>query len=91
MSDDKLFERRLSFVEQEMEGEKIVTRHILEQTRRNGDDIAAMRVQLARIEGRYDRTDAEVRGLRSEVKAFRAEFPTIVAETVREVLRERDR
>lgn len=91
MSDAKLLKRRLSSVEQVVEGEKLVTRHILEQTRRNGDDIAAMRIQLARIEGRCDRTDAELRGLRSEVKAFRAEFPKIVAETVREVFGNRDR
>jgi hypothetical protein len=34
-------------VEREIEGEKLVTRHILEQTRRNGDDLAAMRAERA--------------------------------------------
>ena len=33
-------------LEQEVEGEKLVTRHILEQTRRNGDDLAAIKTRL---------------------------------------------
>ena len=32
------FEARVGVVEREVEGEKLVTRHILEQSRRNGDD-----------------------------------------------------
>ena len=35
------FEARVGVLEQEVDGEKLVTRHILEQTRRNGDDLAA--------------------------------------------------
>lgn len=98
MSDDKVLERRVAAVEQEVEGEKMVTRHILEQTRRNGDDIAAIRTQLARIEVRFDRTDremgalkAEFGGLRSEMRELRADLPGMIAETLREVLRERGR
>ena len=33
------FEARGGVLEREVEGEKLVTRHILEQTRRNGDDL----------------------------------------------------
>jgi hypothetical protein len=98
-------EQRVSALEQEVEGEKLVTRHILEQSRRNGDDLAAMRAQLGRMEQRQDRADLEVRALRSDFSALRNDFgalrtefgalrkelPTIVAETVREVLRERKR
>jgi predicted RNase H-like nuclease (RuvC/YqgF family) len=71
-------------------------RAILEQTRQNGNDIAAIRVQLGRIEQRVERTESEVRSLRSEFGQLRDEFgalrkelPVIVAETMREVLRER--
>src|SRR3954470_22758216 len=99
---DALLERRVRALELEVEGEKLVTRHILEQTRRNGDDIAAIRTQLARIEQRQDRMDIEIRALRTDFGALRAEFgalraefetlrqelPTIVADTLREVLRE---
>ncbi|NNM72172.1 hypothetical protein [Enterovirga aerilata] len=98
MSGQGTLERRVTTLEQEPEGGKLVTRHILEQTRRNGDDIAAIRTQLARMEARQDRTDAEIRAIRSDVaglkndmESLRSELPGMVAETMREVLRERDR
>lgn len=107
-SDYELLERRVSALERdagrlkvledEVEGEKMVTRHILEQTRRNSEDVAAMRKQLDRMETRQDRMEgdltglrSEVGGLRSEVRSLRVDLPGIVAETMREVLRERDR
>jgi hypothetical protein len=39
MAENEVRERRVTALEQEVEGEKLVTGHILEQTRRNGDDI----------------------------------------------------
>ena len=45
------FEARVGVLEREVEGEKMVKRHILEQTRRNGDDLAAIKTRLGRIEG----------------------------------------
>jgi hypothetical protein len=48
------FETRVGVLEREVEGEKMVTRHILEQTRRNGDDLAAIKTRLGRVEGRLD-------------------------------------
>jgi len=44
-------------LEQEVEGEKLVTRHILEQTRRNGDDLAAIKARLGRVEAKLDGVD----------------------------------
>jgi hypothetical protein len=88
MAESEVLERRVTALEQEVEGEKLVTRHILEQTRRNGDDIAAIRTQLGRMEVRLDRTESDVAILKTEFRAFRSEFPRIVADTVREVLRE---
>jgi hypothetical protein len=41
-------------LEREVEGEKLVTRHILEQTRRNGDDLAAVKSRLDRVEQKLD-------------------------------------
>jgi len=35
------FEARFGVLEREVDGEKMVTRHILEQTRHNSDDLAA--------------------------------------------------
>lgn len=82
---------------EEVAGEKIVTRHILEQTRRNGDDLAALRTRTKRIEEkvdglerRFDGLERRVDGLDRKFNDFVREFPGIVRDTMREVLRERD-
>src|SRR5262245_44819220 len=54
------FEARVGVLEREVEGEKMVTRHILEQTRRNGDDLAAIRTRLDRVEGKLDGLDQRI-------------------------------
>ena len=63
-------ETRVSVVEQEVEGEKLVTRHILEQTRRNGDDLAAVKAQqklqgadLAAIKSRLGGVERKLEGV----------------------------
>lgn len=68
------FEARVGMLEREVEGEKMATRHILEQTRRNGDDLAAVKTRLDRVE---QKVDGLVRDL-----------PKIVTEAVREANRE---
>jgi hypothetical protein len=77
-------ETRVTIVEQEVEGEKMVTRHILEQTRRNGDDLAAIKSRLDRHDQRFD-------SLERTVGDSTKNLPKIVAEVMREVLDERDR
>jgi uncharacterized protein YoxC len=71
-------------LEREVEGEKIVTRHILEQTRRNGDDLAAVKSRLDRVEQKLDGVERKVDGLAKNL-------PKIVGEVMRDVLDERDR
>jgi uncharacterized protein YoxC len=80
------FEARVGVLEGEVEGEKLVTRHILEQTRRNSDDLAAVKSRLDRVEQKLDGLDRKVDSLSREFRGF----PTMVGEIVREVLRERD-
>ena len=94
------FEARVGVLEHEVEGEKMVTRHILEQTRRNSDDLAAIKTRLDRVEGKVDvlqtkvdglQTTADglqttVGGLQSTVTGLVRELPRIVAEAVREAL-----
>jgi tetrahydromethanopterin S-methyltransferase subunit G len=89
-------------LEIEVEGEKLVTRHILEQTRRNGDDLAAVKTRLDRIERKLDGVD--VKGIEHKVDGLDKKFdqldkkvdgltknlPGIVGDVMREVLRERD-
>jgi len=84
------FEARVSVLEHEVEGEKLVTRHILEQTRRNGDDLAAIKTRLDRVEEKVDGLDRKVDLLDRTVKDLAKSLPVIVAETMREVQRERD-
>jgi uncharacterized protein YoxC len=87
----KELEARVSVLEGEVEGEKLVTRYILEQTRRNGDDIAAVKSRLDRVETRLDRLEQKLDALGNAFDGFRRDLPKIVAETMREVLRERDK
>ncbi|MGA0595823.1 hypothetical protein ACO2SS_12225 [Enterovirga sp. CN4-39] len=105
MTDVALLERRVTTLEQEVEGEKLVTRHILEQTRRNADDLAVIKARLVahdrrfdshdarfdRHDARFDRLEGEIRGLKTDFANLRRDLPAMVAETLREVLRERDR
>jgi chromosome segregation ATPase len=84
------FEARVGVLEREVEGEKLVTRHVLEQTRRNGDDLAALKTRLARVEEKVDGLDRKFDSLDRTVKDLAKSLPTIVAETMREVQREQD-
>lgn len=82
-------------LEREVEGEKMVTRHILEQTRRNGDDLAAIKTRLDRVEEKLDGIDLKglarkVDGLDQKVDSLAKALPRIVGEEMRKALRERD-
>jgi hypothetical protein len=74
-------------LEQEVEGEKLVTRHILEQTRRNGDDLAAIKTRLGRVEAKLDGVDLKglvqkVDGLDRKVDALTKSLPGIVSDAL---------
>jgi hypothetical protein len=84
---------RVDVVEREVEGEKVVTRYILEQTRRNGDDLAAIKGRLDRVEGRLDgvegrldRVESKVDGLAQDLRGLVRNLPKIVSEAVRVAL-----
>jgi len=108
---DALLEQRVNAPEREVEGEKLVTRHALEQTWCNGEDIAAWRTnckalrtefgslraefgalggEFTALRGEFTVPRGEFRALRADIVAWRQELPTIVADVLREVLRERD-
>jgi hypothetical protein len=82
---------RVDVVEREVEGEKTVTRHILEQTRRNGDDLASVKSRLDRHDQRFDGLERRFDDLERQVGSLRKDIPTIVGEVMRDVLRERDK
>ncbi len=75
---------RTDILEREVEGEKLVTRYILEQTRRNGDDLAEVKTRLDRVERKVDGLDRKVDGLIENL-------PRVVGDVMREVNSERDR
>ena len=81
---------RVDVLEREVEGEKMVTRHILDQTRRNSDDLAAIKSRLDRFENRFDGLEQRFDGLERKVDGLTRDLPTIVADVMREVLKERD-
>lgn len=81
-------EARVRVLDREVEGEKLVTRHILEETRRNGDDLAAIKSRLDRVEGTFDGVD--LKGLARKVDDLTRSLPNIVGEVMREILRARN-
>jgi hypothetical protein len=90
-------ETRVSVVEREVEGEKMVTHHILTQTRHNGDDLAAIKSRLDRhderfdgLERRFDGLERKFDGLERKVGDLTKTLPTMIAEVMRDVLDERD-
>ena len=66
------------------QGEKAGHHHILEQTRRNSDDLATVKTRLDRVEHKLD-------GLERKFDGLSRNLPTIVAEVIRDVLDECDR
>jgi len=85
------FEARVGVIEREVEGEKMLTRHILEQSRRNSDDLAAIKTRLDRVEGKVDSLQTTVDGLQTTVGGLQAtvnglvrDLPKIVADAVRD-------
>ncbi len=70
-------------LEQEVEGEKLVTRHILEQTRRNGDDLAAIKTRLDRVEHKVDDVVQELGGVKHTLNGLIRDLPKIVSDAVR--------
>jgi tetrahydromethanopterin S-methyltransferase subunit G len=74
---------RVDVLEREVDGEKTVSRYILEQKRTNGDDLAAVRTRLDRVEGKVDRVNHTLNDLIKNL-------PKMIGEAVRDVFRERD-
>jgi hypothetical protein len=71
----------------EVEGEKLVSRHILQETRANTDLLAAIKVRQDRMEERLDGLERKVDGIDFSVKSLARNLPSIVAEALRSVLR----
>jgi tetrahydromethanopterin S-methyltransferase subunit G len=77
----KRLDARVSAVEQEADGERMLARYILSQSRQNGDDLAILKTRVDRLEQKVDRVETELMSLKKDL-------PVIVADAMREVLRE---
>ena len=80
--------RRVAELEGEAKGERQLSRRQFEQIREIRDDLAVLRSHAVTVEMRLDRIEARIGRLESEFTAFRRELPALIAETMREVLRE---
>ena len=91
----KSLESRVQHLEGEAVGEKRVSRYILEQVRLNGDDLAAIKTRIDRVEsdvgtlkGDVGTLKCDVGSLKFELARLRKDLPGIVSEAMREVLRD---
>ena len=76
---------RVDVLEREVEGEKMVTRHILEQTRRNSADLAGIKTDLTGIKTDLKGLARKVDGLGRQVQSLIKDLPSIVSDAVRSV------
>jgi chromosome segregation ATPase len=84
----KRLEGRVSAVEQEADGEKLLARYILSQSRQNGDDLAILKTRVDRLEQKVDRVETELLSLKTELISLKRDLPSIVVDSMREVMRE---
>jgi tetrahydromethanopterin S-methyltransferase subunit G len=79
---------RVDVLEREVEGEKMVTRHILEETRHNSDDLAVIKTRLDRMDAKVASVEAnltqEIRRLGATLQDLVRTLPQIVSEAVRQ-------
>jgi hypothetical protein len=75
--DLKRVEARVEVLAQDVDGEKLLSRYILKQACQNGDDLA--------VEGGLK---SDLNGFRSEFHSSQSKLPVMIAEVLREVLRE---
>jgi hypothetical protein len=84
-------EDRVSALEQDVDGERMVSRHILQETRANTDLLAAIKTRQDRMEDRLDGMERKVDGIDQGLKSLTRSLPRIVTDAIREVDRERRR
>jgi uncharacterized protein YoxC len=83
------FEARVGVLDREVEGEKLVTRHILEQARRNADDLAAVKTRLDRVERKVDGVAEDLGSVKQTVEGLVRDLPKIIGDASRSAVRTR--
>lgn len=78
---------RTDVIEREVEGEKLVARHVLEHTRRNTEDLSALKSRVDGLDRKFDGLDRKFDGLSREFKDLRRDLPGIIGDVVREAIK----
>jgi hypothetical protein len=86
--DLKRVETRVESVAQEVEGEKLLSRYILQQARKNGDDLAIVKMRVERVEEKVGKLELKFDRLEQKADRLEAKLPGMIAEVMREVLLE---
>ncbi|MFD2182116.1 hypothetical protein [Rhodoplanes azumiensis] len=81
---------RIGILEREVDGEKLVTRHVLAEARRTSDRVAALEARLERMERKVDDIGRRLAELDGKVTVLTTTLPGIVADALRAALRDRD-
>lgn len=85
-----LLAARIEILEREVDGEKMVTRHVLSETRRTSDRLAGVEARIERMERKVDELGKKLAELDGKVTALTTVLPRIVSDALRAALRERD-
>ncbi len=80
---------RVDVVEREVEGEKLVSRHILMETRRNTDVLAGVLTRLDGVETRLGGVETRLTRVEGTLNGLVKTLPRIVGDAVRTALRGR--
>lgn len=80
--------RRLTLLENEVKADRELPVRLFTYLREMRDDIGLLRSHAVVTEKRIETLENNVAELRSEFNSFRKEFPNMVADAMREVLKE---
>jgi hypothetical protein len=86
---DAALQRRMTELEGEVLGEKIVTRHVLEQMRANTDLLLEIRRELTTLNQKVDKIGDRVALQGAQLTSFETKFAGLAADALREVLKSR--
>lgn len=89
------FKRRVDEVEREVDGEKMLSRHIYQKVQANErllleirDVLMGQRGEIDGLRGEFSNLRADVNKLKTDMALLRSDMPDIVAQAVRQAFRE---
>ena len=81
--------RRMDELEAEVEGEKLVTRHIFEAVRRTETKVDRLETKVDDMDSRLTGVESDVAQVKSDVSGLRRDLPDVVGNAVRDAMREK--